>query len=645
MAFSTQIAVSDGTLVLLDISITYLERDEIHVFFDDVEDAYPWAWVGVSDHQISFTPAVPNLVEVKVSRKTDLSAPRHVFSQGAAFTAEGLDEDIAQILHIAQEATEGNLGGDFFQDINMHGHQIRNIGTAVNPTDALSLGQYQADALGASAARDEAEAAAATAVAAKDTAVASAATAVASASTATTQASIATTKATEAAASAAAALVSENAAAASYDAFDDRFLGVKLLEPTLDNDGGALVSGALYFNSTSSAWYVYSSGVWYVCPAAIAAGVGFTPTGGIASTDVQAALVELDTEKAPKASPIFTGPVTTEQYFNVTQPYGALQVAGVDIMRFGGDMSGQLHSFRNKLINGGGLISQRGTATPITAIGAYGADRWLGYCAGGTGISAVTGADVSGLASQSKNYIYISGSWTNGTPGFAQRIESYNSYSLSGNVVTISGKIYHNLGSSTNFDVSLFKAGAVDNWAVAPTSLGVVGVGSIPPTTITPFKASFTLGSVDAINGLQVNIVTSSPVTASSKLVAVTDMQLEVGSIATVFEGRHIGSELLLCQRYYCTTDGQYTGQCYGTTAALITVPFPTMMRVSPLLDAIVAVGVLTNSTAGSIAVASITSPSVTRGGAYYTATVASGLVAGNATIHIAPNTRWNAEL
>ena len=71
-------------------------------------------------------------------------------------------------------------------------------------------------------------------------------------------AGIATTKAAEALASANAAalsatnaLNSENAAAALLDSFDDRYLGAKAVEPTLDNDGNALLSGALYYNTVS----------------------------------------------------------------------------------------------------------------------------------------------------------------------------------------------------------------------------------------------------------------------------------------------------------------------------------------------------------------------------------------------------------
>lgn len=250
MAYSIQREVSDGTLVLLDISISYIERSEISVYFDDVlqTEGATWDWVGTTDAKISFSPAVPNLVEVTVKRVTDLSDLRHRYSEGAAFTAGSMDESFEQVLHIAQEATEGSLGGGFFTDINMHTYKIKNLGAAVDPMDAVPLAQYQADSLGAGVARDEAEAARDVAVAAKDTAVAAKDTAVASASTATTQAGIATTKAGEAAGSAAAALASQNAAAASYDSFDDRYLGAKASEPTLDNDGNALLTGALFFH-------------------------------------------------------------------------------------------------------------------------------------------------------------------------------------------------------------------------------------------------------------------------------------------------------------------------------------------------------------------------------------------------------------
>jgi microcystin-dependent protein len=115
-----------------------------------------------------------------------------------------------------------------------------------------------------------------------------------SASTATTQASNASTSATNAASSATAAAGSATAAsgsasaaatsetnaassaaaaAAALDNFDDRYLGVKTAAPTVDNDGNALVAGALYFNSGAvtlddKGMWVYDGGTWIKASAA-----------------------------------------------------------------------------------------------------------------------------------------------------------------------------------------------------------------------------------------------------------------------------------------------------------------------------------------------------------------------------------------
>jgi hypothetical protein len=97
-----------------------------------------------------------------------------------------------------------------------------------------------------------------------------------SASTATTQASNAATSATNAASSATAAdgsataaagsataaASSATAAAASFDSFDDRYLGAKSTAPTVDNDGDPLIVGALYFDTTLGEMRVYDGSVW-----------------------------------------------------------------------------------------------------------------------------------------------------------------------------------------------------------------------------------------------------------------------------------------------------------------------------------------------------------------------------------------------
>ena len=62
--------------------------------------------------------------------------------------------------------------------------------------------------------------------------------------------------------SATAAAASAAAAAATYDSFDDRYLGAKSTPPTLDNDGAALIEGALYWNSVSNAMFAWDGAAW-----------------------------------------------------------------------------------------------------------------------------------------------------------------------------------------------------------------------------------------------------------------------------------------------------------------------------------------------------------------------------------------------
>jgi hypothetical protein len=62
--------------------------------------------------------------------------------------------------------------------------------------------------------------------------------------------------------SATAAAASAAAAATTYDNFDDRYLGAKSSAPTLDNDGNALITGALYWNSVSNTMFAWTGSAW-----------------------------------------------------------------------------------------------------------------------------------------------------------------------------------------------------------------------------------------------------------------------------------------------------------------------------------------------------------------------------------------------
>jgi hypothetical protein len=83
-----------------------------------------------------------------------------------------------------------------------------------------------------------------------------------SASNASTSASNAATSATNAANAQTAAETARDQTLTAYDNFDDRYLGAKTSDPSVDNDGNALVAGALYFNSSLGSMKVYTGSVW-----------------------------------------------------------------------------------------------------------------------------------------------------------------------------------------------------------------------------------------------------------------------------------------------------------------------------------------------------------------------------------------------
>ena len=139
---------------------------------------------------------------------------------------------------------------------------------------ALAAGQVSL----AETAKTAAELAETNAETAEGNAATSATNAATSATTASTEASTASTKASEAATSATNSATSatesetaktgaetaRDATLAALDSFDDRYLGVKTTDPTVDNDGDALAVGAIYFNSNTDLLYVYNGTTWQV---------------------------------------------------------------------------------------------------------------------------------------------------------------------------------------------------------------------------------------------------------------------------------------------------------------------------------------------------------------------------------------------
>jgi len=90
-----------------------------------------------------------------------------------------------------------------------------------------------------------------------------------SASAASTSAGNASTSESNSASSATSSANSAALAAASFDQFDDIYLGAKSSVPSVDNDGNALQAGALYFNTVSNTMFVYSGSSWAAAGSAV----------------------------------------------------------------------------------------------------------------------------------------------------------------------------------------------------------------------------------------------------------------------------------------------------------------------------------------------------------------------------------------
>jgi len=103
-------------------------------------------------------------------------------------------------------------------------------------------------------------------------AASSASGAASSASAASSSATTATNASNAASAAQVAAEAARDQTLAAYDNFDDRYLGAKASDPTVDNDGNALVAGTLYFDSTNGFMKVYTGTIWVD---AYAAGLSF----------------------------------------------------------------------------------------------------------------------------------------------------------------------------------------------------------------------------------------------------------------------------------------------------------------------------------------------------------------------------------
>ena len=121
---------------------------------------------------------------------------------------------------------------------------------------------------------------------------------------------------------------------AAFDSFDDRYLGQKAADPTLDNDGNALVSGALYFNSlplgSGGGMKVYDGSVWFAAYASLSGAlISANNLADLASVSAARTNLSLDNVEN-KSSATIRGELTSVNVTNALgfTPYNAANPDG-----------------------------------------------------------------------------------------------------------------------------------------------------------------------------------------------------------------------------------------------------------------------------------------------------------------------------
>ena len=118
-----------------------------------------------------------------------------------------------------------------------------------------------------------------------------------------------------------------------YDTFDDRYLGTKASDPSVDNDGNALLTGAVYFNSTLNNTKFYNGSTWENPEA--------TATSGANTATAQASIA---TDKASEASTSASNAATSETNAANSASAAASSAAlgAAALPRTGGAMTGAI---------------------------------------------------------------------------------------------------------------------------------------------------------------------------------------------------------------------------------------------------------------------------------------------------------------
>ena len=236
MARAKDVYTADGSTQSFAVTFPFISRSHVSVTVNGVAATFSF----VNDGQITISsPTISSSDKVIIQRASSDTVRLVDYVDGSNLTESDLDLDSKQSFFMSQEALDerdNHLAMDITgaDSWDAQSKKITDLTTPVAASDASNKSYVDAQI---------------------DTSTTNADNAAASATASATSA-------TASAASATAASTSETNAATSYDNFDDRYLGQKSSNPSVNNDGDALVTGALYFNTSTNVMMVYSGSAW-----------------------------------------------------------------------------------------------------------------------------------------------------------------------------------------------------------------------------------------------------------------------------------------------------------------------------------------------------------------------------------------------
>lgn len=271
------------------------------------------------------------------------------------------------------------------------------------------------------------------------------------------------------------------------------------------------------------------------------------------------------------------------------------------------------YGFKNVIINGDFQVQQRGaggalsTAVPASTV-AYTFDRWVltTNANQASNVSATNGVGVSSAAAWAAVVQRNSGQTGTGTMTFQAPLTTDQLAAIRGKIVTLSFRVNFGATFITNNSGGLTcalymgvgtegKRGAGFSTETSTCSITTTVVATTAPLAAT----SAAVVPTTTTQGCVLFSWTPTATAGATDQVILTDVQLEVGGIATSFDRRPFDVELARCQRFfwknftYATAPAQNLGisagrvdfsQTVGAAAIQVgnSVALPTRMRTTP---------------------------------------------------------------